>query len=118
MKIENQKYKNTTDSSNWLKEREKHYIAQTEAAYVADRKRLLDCMTAWLGDAMRQKCGVDVLEFPTEKDRTKQVADAFSLPDLIRRVDAFEELRRNLETNASEALLLEVGFLEVFGEKM
>lgn len=118
MKAESQKYKNTTDSSAWLKEREKYYLARTEATYVADRKRLLDILAAWLGDAMRQKCRVGQLEFPAEKERTAQVAESFSLPDLLRRVDAFQGLRRNLETNASESLVLEVGFLEVFGEKM
>lgn len=111
---ESKKYKNTTDSDGWLKEREKEYLAQTEAEYLNERDRLLQTLTAWMGDVVRQKCGVTQLDLP-EAAATRMVTDAHTLPDLLRRADALEELRANLETNAQEQLALEVAFLNAFG---
>lgn len=115
LKEENKKYKNTTDSDIWLKEREKFYLAHTESEYLNEREKLLEVLISWTGDVVRQKCGVDRLDFPREKEITARVANAHELADLLQRMDAMEELRANLETNVSEQLALEVAFLTAFG---
>jgi len=115
LKEENKKYKNTTDSDIWLKEREKFYLAHTESEYLNEREKLLEVLISWTGDVVRQKCGVDRLDFPREKETTARVANAHELADLLQRMDAMEELRANLETNVSEQLALEVAFLTAFG---
>ena len=114
-KEEVKKYKNTTDSDQWLKEREKFHLAQTESEYLNEREKTLKVLVSWLGDVIRQKCGVDELDFPQEKDATSRVAEAHELSDLLRRMDAMEELRANLGTNVQEQLVLEVAFLTTFG---
>jgi hypothetical protein len=43
------------------------------------------------------------------------VAQKESETRLLRRMEALDELRRTLETNASESLAMEVGFLNAFG---
>ncbi len=115
MKEETKKYKNTTDSDQWLKEREKFHVAQTESEYLNEREKLLDVLIAWMGDVVRQKCAVEQLDFPGEKAATSRVADEHELGDLLQRMDSMEDLRANLGTNVQEQLALEVAFLTAFG---
>lgn len=115
LKEESKKYKNTTDSDAWLKDREKFYLAHTESEYLNEREKLLEVLISWMGDVVRQKCAVDQLDFPSEKDTTARVAAAHELSDLLRRMDGMESLRANLETNVQEQLALEVAFLTAFG---
>jgi DNA polymerase-3 subunit delta' len=115
LKEETKKYKNTTDSDNWLKDREKFYIAHTESEYLNEREKLIEVLISWVGDVVRQKCSVNRLDFPSEKDTTARVADAHELSDLLQRMEGMEQLRANLETNVQEQLALEVAFLTAFG---
>ena len=115
LKEETKKYKNTTDSDDWLKDREKFYLAHTEAEYLNERERLLEILISWMGDVVRQKCEVSQLDLSSASAATSSVADKHRLPDLLQRIDALEALRANLETNAQEQLALEVAFLEAFG---
>ncbi len=112
---ESKKYKNTTDSDAWLKDREFFYTAHTEAEYLNERSKVLECIISWMGDVIRQKCGVVELDLPDAHASTSNVAKAHDLPELLQRIDALEELRANLETNAQEQLALEVAFLKAFG---
>ncbi|MBT8043646.1 MAG: hypothetical protein KJO79_01745 [Verrucomicrobiae bacterium] len=114
-KEETKKYKNTTDSDRWLDDREKFYLAHTESEYLNEREKLIEVLVSWVGDVVRQKCGVSQLDFPSEKGVTARIADAHDLRDLLRRMDGMEELRANLETNVQEQLALEVAFLTAFG---
>ena len=114
LKEETKKYKNTTDG-DWLAKREKFYLANTESEYLNERGRLLEVLILWMGDVVRQKCGVERLDYSLQKEITLKVANAHELHDLLSRMTALEELRANMETNASEQLALEVAFLSAFG---
>lgn len=114
LKDEVKRYKNTTDGE-WLKQREDYYKAQTESVYLSEREKLLEVLTAWMGDVVRQKCQVTRLDFPREKEVTQRVSESFELTDLLQRMDAIEDLRAHLETNVQEQLALEVAFLTAFG---
>ncbi len=114
LKEETKKYKNTTEG-DWLDKREKFYLAHTESEYLREREKLLEVLISWVGDVVRQKCSVDRLDFPGDKQTTAQVADRHELSDLLKRMDAIEQLRANLETNVQEQLALEVAFLTTFG---
>ncbi|WP_435894405.1 hypothetical protein [Oceaniferula spumae] len=113
LKEETSKYKNTTDGE-WLKRREDFYKGHTESEYLGERDRLLEVLIAWLGDVVRQKCSVERLDFPSEKETTAMVAAGNDLSELLQRMDALENLRANLETNVQEQLALEVAFLKAF----
>ncbi len=114
-KEETKKYKNSTDSDAWLKEREKFFLAHTEAEYLNVRDKLLAVMISWMGDVIRQKCGVTELDLASEKTTTQQVGESFEMGELLTRMSAMEELRAHLETNVQEQLALEVTFMEAFG---
>lgn len=115
LKEEIKKYKNTTDSDSWLKDREKFYLAHTESEYLNEREKLIEVLVSWVGDVVRQKCSVDRLDFPSESETTARVAEAHELRDLLCRMDGIEELRAHFETNVQEQLALEVAFLTAFG---
>ncbi|NWK56131.1 hypothetical protein HW115_10960 [Verrucomicrobiaceae bacterium N1E253] len=115
LKEEALRYKNTTDSDQWLKDREKFYLAHTESEYLSEREKLLECLISWMGDVVRCKCAVERLDYPSEKAITSKVAGAHELGDLLLRMDALEDLRANMETNVQEQLALEVAFLTAFG---
>lgn len=100
---------------DWLKRREDALKAVAAADYLNERSQLFDVMQSWFADVLRCKTESGGLEFPELESSTRNVAEMRPLPELLRRMDAVEELRRTLDTNAQEQLALEVGFLKIFG---
>lgn len=113
-KEESATYKKATDGT-WLEEREKFYAAMTESDYLAARTGLVDMLVGWFGDAVRQKAGVAGLGYPEHAKQTAKLAASDDLEGLLRRLDALQEMRDSLNTNAQETLMLEVSFLRAFG---
>ena len=113
LKEEVARYKNTTEG-DWLKDREEFYKAHTESEYLEEREKLLAVLVEWMGDVLRQKCLIELLDFPKEKEITKRVAETQELSELLQRMEALEGLCSDLETNVSEQLALEVAFLTAF----
>lgn len=107
-------YKQSTDGS-WLKTREDHYEALIATEYLEERNRILGVPELWLADVIRQKTGTGGLDFPEHAGVTAMIAKDFPLDDLLARLDALHDMTRTLETNAQEALAMEVGFIKAFG---
>jgi DNA polymerase-3 subunit delta' len=107
-------YKDATDGA-WLKEREVFHKAAAEAEYLDARNRLFDVLMAWMADLLRLKVESGGLDFPDSAQALQRIADAESETRLLQRMNALDSLRRTLETNASEQLAFEVGFLKAFG---
>ncbi len=106
-------YRDGTDGT-WLKEREDFHKAGAEADYLEARNRYLDVILAWLADLIRIKTGSGGLDFPESSAHLGEIAETETVISITARLDALESLRRTLETNASEPLALEVGFLKAF----
>ncbi|MEM1084194.1 MAG: hypothetical protein AAGI48_08725 [Verrucomicrobiota bacterium] len=100
---------------DWLKRREDALKAVAESDYLGERARLFDVLQAWLADVLRCKTGSGGLDFPESVEALRSVAENEPLPALLLRMEAVEELRATLDTNAQEQLALEVGFLKAFG---
>lgn len=113
MKEEIATYRDGTDGT-WLKEREDFHKAGAEADYLEARNRYLDVILAWLADLIRIKTGSGGLDFPDSAEHLEKIAEGESVFQIGKRLDALEKLRQTLETNASEPLALEVGFLRAF----
>lgn len=107
-------YKDATDGT-WLKEREVFHKAAAEAEYLDARNRLFDVLMAWMADLLRLKVKSGGFDFPDSVQVLQRIADAESETRLLQRMNALDSLRRTLETNASEQLAFEVGFLKAFG---
>lgn len=113
-KEESAAYKDATDGT-WLKAREDFHDAAAQADYLEARGRYLDVILAWLADIIRIKNNAGGLDFPDSAPLLKTIADSESSLKISQRLDSLERLRQTLETNASEPLALEVGFLKTFG---
>jgi DNA polymerase-3 subunit delta' len=107
-------YGQTTDGK-WLKDREDFHKANARSVYLAERSRYFDILMAWMADALRSRFGMPCEDFPEVASFVKAISEKESTHSLLRRVEALEELRASLETNAMEQLALESGFLKAFG---
>jgi DNA polymerase-3 subunit delta' len=113
---EEEHYKKTTESSDWLEKREDEHLAAVQSDYLRVRQRLIDLLAAWLCDVLRHKArAAEGLEFPPHASLTAGLAGRHDWRDLLERMDAFEDMRRSLATNAQEQLAMEAGFLKAFG---
>lgn len=114
LKEEKAKYKNAIEG-DWLEKREKTYEAYISAAYLTERKEVVDTLLTWMGDLIRQKTNGPGLALPDFSETTAAAVADESLDSLLMRVTAVEELRGLLETNVTEALALEVSLMKAFG---
>jgi DNA polymerase-3 subunit delta' len=108
LKRQSAHYKQTSDSASWLSDRAEQVKALTEATVLRERDRVLQIVFDALGQALRLQTG------PADTHATvRAIADKFTSPNLLRRIDALEKLRRRLAMGVQEALALESGFLEM-----
>lgn len=105
-------YKQTSDSASWLNERAEQVKALTEASVLRERDRVLQIVFDALGQALRLQTGSG-----TAADTIRALSEKFPSPNLLRRIDALEKLRRRLAMGVQEALALESGFLEMIRQK-
>jgi DNA polymerase-3 subunit delta' len=114
LKNEEARYRNSTDGA-WLEDREEYYKALTESRYIQRRAELIEVLLEFWSDVLRACTNVDRRDLPAAKKETAALAERFSAPEVLRRIQRLEELRDNLGRNIQEALAFEVAFLEVFG---
>ena len=112
-KLEETRYKNTTDGA-WLEKREDHYKALAESLYLHERAKLVEILFLWWGDVLRVSTGVPGRELRVVQGATEAMANRLTTAEILRRVRRLEELRDHLGRNVQEALALEVAFLNVF----
>jgi hypothetical protein len=101
------RHRDSVDKS-WKDTREDQIKAQTEAAALRERERLLSAIGEVLAAALRQKLQ------PTETALgIRRLADSSDARLLLKRLDALERTRRLLASGTQEALALESGFLQM-----
>jgi len=108
LKEEVKRHRDSIDKS-WKDTREDQIKAQTEAAAVRERERLLAAIGEVLAAALRQK-------LQPEESATAGIQNLAGANDarlLLRRLDALERTRRLLASGTQEALALESGFLQM-----
>jgi DNA polymerase-3 subunit delta' len=114
LKSEEARYRNSTDGA-WLEDREDYYKALTESLYIQRRAVLVEVLLEFWSDVLRACTKVERHNLQAAKKETAALAQRFTAPDVLRRIQRLEELRDNLGRNIQEALAVEVAFLEVFG---
>jgi len=114
LKDEEASYRNSTDGA-WLDDREDYYKALAESLYIQRRAALVEVLLEFWSDVLRACSKVARRDLSAAKKETAMLADRFSTPEVLRRIQRLEELRDNLGRNIQEALAFEVAFLEVFG---
>ncbi len=113
-KREETRYRNSTDGA-WLEDREAYYKALTESLYIQQRAVLIEVLLEFWSDILRACTKIGRRDLLSAKRETAGLAERFSVPEVLRRIQRLEELRDNLGRNIQEALAFEVAFLEVFG---
>src|ERR1700720_3479351 len=114
LKDEEARYRNSTDGA-WLDDREDYYKALTESLYLQRRAMLIEVLLEFWSDILRACSNVERRNLPVAKKETASLAERFTMPEVIRRIQRLEELRDQLGRNIQEALAFEVAFLQVFG---
>ncbi|MFZ9920746.1 MAG: hypothetical protein ACO3FQ_06270 [Terrimicrobiaceae bacterium] len=108
LKEQVKRHRDSIDKS-WKETREDQIKAQTEAAAVRERERLLAALGEVLASALRHKLQ------PTESasGEIRRIAGENEARQLLGRLDALERTRRLLASGTQEALALESGFLQM-----
>jgi len=114
LKSEEARYRNSTDGA-WLDDREDYYKALTESLYIQRRAALVEVLLEFWSDVLRACSKVARRDLSAAKKETAALAERFSTPEVLRRIQRLEELRDQLGRNIQEALAFEVAFLQVFG---
>jgi DNA polymerase-3 subunit delta' len=114
LKNEEARYRNSTDGA-WLDDREDYYKALTESLYIQRRAALVEVLLEFWSDVLRACSKVARRDLPSAKKETAALAERFTVPEVLKRIQRLEQLRDNLGRNIQEALAFEVAFLEVFG---
>jgi DNA polymerase-3 subunit delta' len=114
LKNEEARYRNSTDGA-WLDDREDYYKALTESLYIQRRAALVEVLLEFWSDVLRACSKVARRDLSAAKKETAALAERFTTPEVLRRIQRLEELRDHLGRNIQEALAFEVAFLEVFG---
>jgi len=114
LKNEEARYRNSTDGA-WLDDREDYYKALTESLYIQRRAALVEVLLEFWSDVLRACSKVARRDLSAAKEETTALAERFTAPEALRRIQRLEDLRDNLGRNIQEALAFEVAFLEVFG---
>jgi len=114
LKKEEARYRNSTDGA-WLDDREDYYKALTESLYIQRRAALVEVLLEFWSDVLRACSKVARRDVPAAKKETAALAERFSTPEVLRRIQRLEELRDHLGRNIQEALAFEVALLQVFG---
>jgi DNA polymerase III subunit delta' len=113
LKNEEARYRNSTDGA-WLDDREDYYKALTESLYIQRRAALVEVLLEFWSDVLRAGSKVARRDLPSAKKETAALAERFTVPEVLKRIQRLEQLRDNLGRNIQEALAFEVAFLEVF----
>src|ERR1700737_3197604 len=113
LKNEEARYRNSTDGA-WLDDREEYYKALTESLYIQRRAALVEVLLEFWSDVLRGCSKVARRNLSEAKKETATLAERFTAPEVLRRIQRLEEVRDNLGRNIQEALAFEVAFLEVF----
>jgi DNA polymerase-3 subunit delta' len=113
LKREETRYRHTTDGG-WLSEREDYYKAMTESVYRERRGRLIETLFLWWADVLRAKVAKAQRLLQSCTEATEKLAAELKTAEILKRIRRLEEMRDHLNTNAQEALVLEIGCLHIF----
>jgi hypothetical protein len=108
LKEQVKRHRDSIDKS-WKETREDQIKAQTEAAAVRERERLLASIGEVLATALRHK----LQPAESTSGNIRRIASENDARQLLGRLDALERTRRLLASGTQEALALESGFLQM-----
>ncbi len=103
-----------TDIRNWEAMQKDVTNARIESEYLGERAQMLELLSLCLGQAVLLASHAPDIEPLTPE--LAAVATAHSVPDLLRRMRAVDDLRTDLNFNVNEALALDSRLLDIIGK--
>ena len=103
-----------TDIRNWEAMQKDVTNARIESEYLGERSQMLELLSLCLGQAVLLASHAPDVE-PLAPELAA-VATAHSVPDLLRRMRAVDDLRTDLNFNVNEALALDSRLLDIIGK--
>ncbi len=103
-----------TDIRNWEAMQKDVTNARIESEYLGERAQMLELLSLCLGQAVLLASHAPDVEPLAPELAT--VAAAHSVPDLLRRMRAVDDLRTDLNFNVNEALALDSRLLDIIGK--
>lgn len=103
-----------TDIRNWEAMQKDVTNARIESEYLGERSQMLELLSLCLGQAVLLASHAPDVE-PLAPELAG-VAAAHSVPDLLRRMRAVDDLRTDLNFNVNEALALDSRLLDIIGK--
>ena len=98
---------------DWEAQRKDATAAMIETEYLARRTQMLELLTLCLGQAvLTASHAPDVKPIAPEIEK---IAGTFSVANLIARMNAVNDLQKELIYNVQEALTLDVRFTQIIG---
>src|ERR1700724_3156696 len=91
LEAEEARYRNSTDGA-WLEDREDYYKALTESRYIQRRAELIEVLLEFWSDVLRAGTTVSRRDLPAAKKETATLAERFTPPEVLRRIQLLEEL--------------------------
>src|ERR1700730_472313 len=85
LKNEEARYRNSTDGA-WLDDREDYYKALTESLYLQRRAMLIEVLLEFWSDILRACSNVERRNLPAAKTETASLAERFTMPEVLRRI--------------------------------
>src|SRR6202045_702392 len=89
---EEARYRNSTDGA-WLDDREDYYKALTESLYIQRRAALVEVLLEFWSDVLRACSKVARRDLPSAKKETAALAERFTVPEVLKRIQRLEKLR-------------------------
>lgn len=102
-----------TDVGDWAARQKDVTAAAIETEYLGTRLQMLELLTLCLGQAVLKASHSPGLELISPV--VNEVADKFSVAELLLRMKAVENLRKDLNFNVQEELTLDARFTEIIG---
>lgn len=102
-----------TDVRDWEAQQKDATAAMIESEYLGVRQQMLELLSICLGQMALISCHAP--DVRPVADVLEKLAASFALPDILLRMKAVENLRKDLNFNVSEPLALEARFTEIIG---
>ena len=113
LKEEAKAYAEGTDVRDWETRQKDATAALIETEYLGARGQMIELLQLCLGQAAL--IGSHAVDITPVAPELEQVARQHSVPDLLARIRAVEELSRDLSFNVQEALVLDARFTQIIG---
>ncbi len=114
VKEQAKRFSDGTDVRDWESQQKDATLARIETEYLREREELLELITLALGQAVLSASHATTVR--PMSPVIEELGRRFSLPKLLLRMQALDELRRDINFNVKDSLAFDVHLLDALGK--